>query len=69
MEKKEFTVIIERGEDGYYVGSVPQFRGCHTQGKTLDELMENVKEAILLCSEVEEKEEVLEFVGIQRIVV
>lgn len=69
MKKREFTVIIERGEDNYYVGSVPELRGCHTQGKTLDELMKNVKEAILLCLEVEKEGEALEFVGIQRIVV
>ena len=56
MERREFTVIIEKGEDGYYIGSVPQIRGCHTQGRTLDELMESVKEAILLCLEVEKKD-------------
>ena len=38
MKEREFTAIIERGEDGYYIGSVPELRGCHTQGKTLDEL-------------------------------
>ena len=43
MKEREFTAIIERREDGYYIGSVPQLRGCHTQGKTLDELMKNVK--------------------------
>lgn len=50
---REFTVIIERGEDGYFVGSVPELKGCHSQGKTVDELMENVKEATDLCLEVE----------------
>ncbi|MDO8570972.1 MAG: type II toxin-antitoxin system HicB family antitoxin, partial [Candidatus Woesearchaeota archaeon] len=43
-----FTVVIEKDEDGYYVGSVPALRGCHTQGKTLDELLKNIKEAIEL---------------------
>jgi len=42
--KNEFLVIIEKGEDGYYIGTVPELKGCHTQGKTLDELMENIKE-------------------------
>jgi predicted RNase H-like HicB family nuclease len=50
--RKEFTVIIEKDEDGYYVGSVPELKGCHTQAKSLDELMERIKEAILLCLEV-----------------
>ena len=50
--KREFSVIIEKDEDGYYVGSVPELKGCHTQAKSLDELMERIKEAILLCLEV-----------------
>ena len=59
MQKKKvqnFTVVIEKDEDGYYVGYVPSIRGCHTQGKTLDELIKNIKEAIELCLEVEGKE-------------
>ena len=51
--KREFRVVIEKDEDGYYVGSVPELKGCHTQAKSLDELMERVKEAILLCLEVQ----------------
>ena len=69
---KEFTVIIERDEDGYFVASVPQLKGCHTQAKSLDELTERIREAILLCLEVQEgeiDEESLEFVGIQRVMV
>ena len=62
-----FTVIIEKDEDGFYVGSVPSLRGCHTQGKTMDELMKNVKEAIELCLEVEKDIPKEEFVGIQQV--
>ena len=67
--KRQFTVIIERDEDGYYVASVPELRGCHTQGKSLDEVMERVKEATLLCLENEGIKEIplLEFIGIQKI--
>ena len=50
---KEFTVVIERDEDGYLVGSVPSLKGCHTQARTMDELLERMKEAIQLCLEVE----------------
>lgn len=69
MEKKiyNFTVLIERDEDGYYIGSVPALRGCHTQGKTIDELLRNVKEAIELCLDVEREIPEEQFVGIQQV--
>jgi predicted RNase H-like HicB family nuclease len=69
--KKEFTVVIERDEDGYFIGTVPQLKCCHTQAKSLDELMERMKEAVSLCLETEgELEEgELQFVGVQRIAV
>ncbi len=46
---REFTVIIEQVEDGWLVGSVPSLRGCHTQASNMEDLPENIKEAILLC--------------------
>ena len=49
---KEFNVIIERDADGYFVASVPNLPGCHTQARSLDELMERIKEAILLCLDI-----------------
>ena len=69
--KREFTVVLERDEDGYFIGTVPQLKGCHTQAKSLDKLMERMKEAVSLCLEVEgELEEGdLQFVGVQRIAV
>ena len=68
---REFTVVIEQDEDGYLVGSVPGLRGCHTQARSLDELMERMKEAILLCLDVEgEPEEAsVKLIGIQRVAV
>jgi predicted RNase H-like HicB family nuclease len=65
---REFSVVIERDEDGYFVASVPMLRGCHTQAKSLDALMERVKEAIELCLEVEEPVST-QFVGVQRVAV
>ena len=47
--KQEFSVVVERDEDGYYVASVPALPGCHTQARSLDKLMERVREAIALC--------------------
>ena len=49
----KFGVIVEKDEDGYYVASVPELPGCHTQAKTLDEVMKRIKEAIQACLEVE----------------
>jgi len=65
---KEFSVIIEKDEDGYFVASVPTLKGCHTQDKSLDMLMKRVKEAIELCLEVEDHA-ATEFVGVQRVAV
>ena len=67
---REFNVIIERDADGYFVASVPTLKGCHTQAKSLDELMERIREAIALCLEFEENlEDSLDFVGVQRVAV
>jgi predicted RNase H-like HicB family nuclease len=67
---KRFNVVIERDSEGYYVASVPSLRGCHTQAKSLDALMERIKEAIELCLEVEgEHAEALDFVGVQTVTV
>jgi predicted RNase H-like HicB family nuclease len=67
--KREFTVVVERGEDGYLIGSVPGLHGAHSQGATLDELMENMREVIELCLEDAEEQDVLptEVIGIHRI--
>ncbi|MBI2858158.1 MAG: type II toxin-antitoxin system HicB family antitoxin [Chloroflexi bacterium] len=69
--EREFTVIIERDEDGYFVGTVPRLKGCHTQAKSLDVLMKRMKEAAQLCLEVEGKTAggELEFIGVQKIAV
>jgi predicted RNase H-like HicB family nuclease len=67
---REFNVIIERDADGYFVASVPNLPGCHTQARSLDELMERIKEAILLCLEVQaQSTDNLEFIGLQRVAV
>ena len=51
MNAKEFYVVIERDADGMYVGEVPQLKACYSQGETIDELMENIREVIELCLE------------------
>ena len=65
---REFNVLIERDEDGFLVASVPSLPACHTQARSLDELIDRVREAIELCLDVEtEAEGGLEFVGVQRV--
>jgi predicted RNase H-like HicB family nuclease len=66
---REFNVIIERDEDGYYIASVPELTGCHTQAKSLDKLMERIREAIELCLEVERDVIPQQFIGVQRVAV
>lgn len=65
---QEFNVIIEQDADGYFVASVPELRGCHTQAKSLDTLMKRVREVIELCLEDLDDDFVPStFVGVQRI--
>ena len=66
--KKEFNVVVEKDREGFYVASIPELQGCHTQAKSLDELMERIREAAELCLEVQGQEtDGLEFVGVQRL--
>ncbi len=46
--KEKFNVIVEQGEDGYFISNVVELPGCHTQAKTYDELIKRTKEAISL---------------------
>ncbi len=65
---REFNVVIEKDQDGFFVASVPSLKGCHTQAKSLDVLMERIREAIELCLEIEDPG-ASEFVGVQRVAV
>ena len=65
---KQFDVVIEKDSQGYFVASVPALKGCHTQAKSLDVLIERIREAIELCLEVQsELTEPLDFIGVQRV--
>lgn len=67
---RQFDVVIERDEEGFYVASIPQLPGCHTQARSLDTAIERIKEAATLCLELEGAPTTgLEFVGIQRITI
>ena len=68
--RREFTVVIEQDSAGLFVATVPELRGCHTQAKSLDELMARVREAIEV--NIEEPGDISHastFVGVQRVAV
>jgi predicted RNase H-like HicB family nuclease len=66
---REFFVVVEQDEEGFYVGEVPQLAGCYSQARTLDELLENMREVILLCLEAEKPIAPLpQFVGIHKVI-
>ena len=69
---REFDVVLLEDETGGYIAIVPALPGCHTQGDTLEDLMENVREAIDLYMETlteQEKKDLLKqkVVGIQKV--
>jgi predicted RNase H-like HicB family nuclease len=51
MKGRIFHLVIEKDEDGYFVGEVPELPGCHSQAKTVDGLRKRMKEAIALYLE------------------
>jgi predicted RNase H-like HicB family nuclease len=53
MRKYRFHVVIERDEDGLFIGTVPALKGCHTQARSLAELDKRLKEAVKLCLEAQ----------------
>jgi len=67
MKVYNFSVLIEKDEDGYYVATVPALKSCYTQAKTLEELYHRIKEVIELCLEEEPEPPMMEFVALQRV--
>ena len=70
MQKKvrNFTVLLEQDEDGIYVAKVPDIPGCYTQGRTVQQAMERIKEAIQVCLEAdEEQHQKMKFIGLQQV--
>ncbi len=67
---QQFEVVVEKDSEGYFVATVSALPGCHTQAKSLDELMSRIREAIELCLEVRgSPTESLDFIGVQRVTV
>jgi predicted RNase H-like HicB family nuclease len=64
--KKEFYVVIEKDENGFYVGEVPALEGCYAQGRSIEELMHNMRDVIEMCIE-EDPVIQSEFIGVQKV--
>ena len=67
MTMGKYTVVVEKGDDGYYVGEVLELPGCHTQAKTLEELDERLKEAVSLYLEEHSPVKKASFVSIRHL--
>ncbi|MEO8512252.1 MAG: type II toxin-antitoxin system HicB family antitoxin [Ignavibacteria bacterium] len=63
MKNLHLPLVIEEDEDGVFIISCPSFNGCHSYGKTIDEALTNIREAIDLCLEETTPEEINKFVG------
>jgi len=62
-----FTILIEQGEDGAYIATVPALKSCYTQADSIPDLLEKTKEVIELCLEVcEDTPPIYKFIGVQQ---
>jgi len=52
IDKMKYKTIIKRDDDGWYIAECPAIPGCVSQGRTLKEIKENIKDAITDCLEV-----------------
>ena len=76
-KKLHFKVLLEQDQNGMYIASVPELPGCYTQGRTLEEARERIKEAIELVLETDkdiksekiESAELFHFFGIEQVTV
>lgn len=59
IQNRQFPLIVEKDEDGFYIVECPLFKGCYSQGKTLDEAIKNIREVIELCLEERENQAII----------
>ncbi len=59
LKNFQFPVIVEKDEDDFYVVECPLFKGCYTQGKSLDKALKDIREVIQLCLEEKENQEII----------
>lgn len=64
----DFVVLIEQAPDGMFIAKAPDIQGCYTQGKTISQVLDRIKEAIQVCLEAENFESPqMKFVGLQKV--
>lgn len=66
-KEQVFNILVEKDEDGFYLASVVELPGCHTQAKTLDQLNRRIKEAIEAYLLVAKKDQGHQFVALQQL--
>lgn len=67
MKTLHVPVLIETDEDGVFIVSCPQFKGCHSSGKTIDQALSRIKEVIELCYEDNPMDSLNTFVGFREV--
>ena len=67
MKTIHVPILIETDEDGIFIVSCPQLRGCHSYGKTIEEALSRIKEVIELCSEDTPMDTLNTFVGFREV--
>ena len=67
MKIHNYTVYIEKDEDGIYVGSVPALPACHAEGTTITEMLRELKSVVNLCERNLDMPNKMQFVGIQNL--
>ena len=68
-KNRDFFVVVEKDEDDFFVGEVTQLPACFSQGRTLEELMENMREVICLCLNDKDcgADSLPHFIGVQKV--
>ena len=68
--KKHYPIVIEQDKDGVFIIECPAFEGCRSYGKTIDEALSNIKEAIQVCIDeidIDDMDELSTFIGVRDI--
>lgn len=63
---RQFTVVIEQDEDGYYLATVPSLPSCYTQARTMEELAPRIREVIALCL-ADQKAPRMKFIALEQV--